>query len=216
MRARWYDPASGQFLSVDPAVAITGATYDYAGDNPTDNIDPTGLFQICGPFGIGCVNVNPVAGAEGAVNFAAGFANAATFGVFGISQPFCGAGLNASYDIGELDFGAEALAATAGAGLFGDAGDAGALGNTNPFAGPVDSPVNVVTPGGDVFDLEPGESMTGSSDSKWLQVRDDTGEPTGERLDDGHPSHADPRAQAPHIHVPGITNPDGTPWLPAK
>jgi hypothetical protein len=36
------------------------------------------------------------------------------------------------------------------------------------------------------------------------------------RLDNGHPSHADPRAQAPHIHVPGMSNPDGTPWLPAK
>jgi hypothetical protein len=67
-----------------------------------------------------------------------------------------------------------------------------------------------------VFDLESGESMTGSPDSKWLQVRGPDGEPTGERLDDGHPSHADPRAQAPHIHVPGVTNPDGTPWLPAK
>ena len=43
MQARWMDPASAQFLSVDPAVAQTGQTYSYAGDNPTDNTDPTGL-----------------------------------------------------------------------------------------------------------------------------------------------------------------------------
>jgi RHS repeat-associated protein len=43
MRARWYEPATAQFLSVDPLVAFTGATYNYAADNPTDGIDPTGL-----------------------------------------------------------------------------------------------------------------------------------------------------------------------------
>ncbi len=28
------------------------------------------------------------------------------------------------------------------------------------------------------------------------------------------PAHKDPRFQNPHGHVPGVTNPDGTPWLP--
>ena len=31
MRARSYDPATGQFLSVDPLEAITGERYSYAG-----------------------------------------------------------------------------------------------------------------------------------------------------------------------------------------
>src|SRR5580658_2644511 len=34
MRARVYDPATAQFLSVDPAEPITRAPYNYAGDNP--------------------------------------------------------------------------------------------------------------------------------------------------------------------------------------
>jgi hypothetical protein len=40
--------------------------------------------------------------------------------------------------------------------------------------------------------------------------------PTGTRIDGGHPAttHSDPRAQVPHAHVPGVKNPDGTPWLP--
>ena len=43
MQARWEDPTTGQFLSVDPLDAETGAAYSYAGDNPTDETDPTGL-----------------------------------------------------------------------------------------------------------------------------------------------------------------------------
>jgi RHS repeat-associated protein len=46
MRARWYDPATGQFLSVDPLEAQTGATYNYADDNPSDNADPSGLCSV--------------------------------------------------------------------------------------------------------------------------------------------------------------------------
>jgi RHS repeat-associated protein len=49
MRARTYDPATGQFLSVDPLKALTGAPYSYAGDNPVNYSDPSGLiFGISG------------------------------------------------------------------------------------------------------------------------------------------------------------------------
>ncbi len=89
------------------------------------------------------------------------------------------------------------------------------------------SPVNVLPSSGKTFagdtrgnviPLKPGETLTGSPNGKWLQVRNADGNPTGMRLDDGHPSttHSDPRAQVPHAHVPGITNPDGTPWLPVN
>ena len=46
MRARWYDPATGVFTSVDPAVAQTEAPYSYANDDPLDVVDPTGQFGI--------------------------------------------------------------------------------------------------------------------------------------------------------------------------
>jgi hypothetical protein len=45
MRARWYDPGSGQFLSVDPLAAETDAAYSYAGDNPIGEDDPGGLLS---------------------------------------------------------------------------------------------------------------------------------------------------------------------------
>jgi RHS repeat-associated protein len=42
MRARVYDPATAQFLSVDPLEVVTGAPYNYAGDNPLAYSDPSG------------------------------------------------------------------------------------------------------------------------------------------------------------------------------
>jgi RHS repeat-associated protein len=43
LRARVYDPATAQFLSVDPMLPVTGAPYTYAGDNPLTYGDPRGL-----------------------------------------------------------------------------------------------------------------------------------------------------------------------------
>jgi len=43
LQARYYDPSTGQFLSVDPAVSQTGEPYGYAGGNPLNAADPTGL-----------------------------------------------------------------------------------------------------------------------------------------------------------------------------
>jgi RHS repeat-associated protein len=60
LRHRVYDPATAQFLSVDPAVSVTRAPYNYGGDNPVNHGDPTGLsaegiegvpcyWPLCGP-----------------------------------------------------------------------------------------------------------------------------------------------------------------------
>jgi RHS repeat-associated protein len=43
LRARSYDPATGQFISDDPQVMETQAPYAYASDNPLSIGDPTGL-----------------------------------------------------------------------------------------------------------------------------------------------------------------------------
>lgn len=43
LRARSYDPTTGQFTTVDPAIDTTRQPYAYAGNNPVLNTDPTGL-----------------------------------------------------------------------------------------------------------------------------------------------------------------------------
>lgn len=73
-----------------------------------------------------------------------------------------------------------------------------------------------VDPYGNAIPTPVGGSITGSPDGRWIQGRDADGNPTGVRIDAGHDSHSDPRAQDPHAHVPGVANPDGTPWLPVN
>ncbi|MEP0766095.1 MAG: RHS repeat-associated core domain-containing protein [Fimbriimonadia bacterium] len=49
LRARYYDPATGVFLSRDPlavAAAWTGASHGYANASPAVFVDPTGLWSI--------------------------------------------------------------------------------------------------------------------------------------------------------------------------
>jgi RHS repeat-associated protein len=79
MKARWYDPASGRFLSADPVVrsladpqAFNG--YSYVENNPVNRVDPSGLFFLPigfeGLFGIGGLGstLNGLAGGIGAFN----------------------------------------------------------------------------------------------------------------------------------------------------
>jgi hypothetical protein len=44
MRARYYDPATEQFISRDPLAGMSGQPYVYAGANPVNAVDPTGSF----------------------------------------------------------------------------------------------------------------------------------------------------------------------------
>ena len=44
LQARYYDPTTGQFTSVDPLDALTGQPYSYAAGNPVNRTDPSGLI----------------------------------------------------------------------------------------------------------------------------------------------------------------------------
>jgi RHS repeat-associated protein len=46
MLARYYDPLTGQFLSIDPNVASTQMPFDYVGDDPVNGVDPSGALEI--------------------------------------------------------------------------------------------------------------------------------------------------------------------------
>ncbi|MGH9019566.1 MAG: hypothetical protein ACRDV0_00905 [Acidimicrobiales bacterium] len=41
---RYYDPGTDQFLSIDPAVAVTGQPYVFTNDNPQNSTDPLGTL----------------------------------------------------------------------------------------------------------------------------------------------------------------------------
>lgn len=44
LRARYYDPATQQFLTVDPLLALTEQAYNYATGSPLNATDPSGLW----------------------------------------------------------------------------------------------------------------------------------------------------------------------------
>jgi RHS repeat-associated protein len=65
LRARYYDPATGGFLTADPALQKTGIPYSYANDDPVTGSDPTGLCaflcKVAIGIGIGIVAAGVVA-----------------------------------------------------------------------------------------------------------------------------------------------------------
>jgi RHS repeat-associated protein len=66
LRARYYDPATAQFLTQDPAVEVTHEPYGYAGDNPLRFKDPTGLWfaEELGSVGIPCIPCEAAQGVQ--------------------------------------------------------------------------------------------------------------------------------------------------------
>ena len=53
LRNRYYDPATAQFLTIDPAVSQTQAPYTYTSDSPLNATDPEGLVTAPPPTGGG-------------------------------------------------------------------------------------------------------------------------------------------------------------------
>jgi RHS repeat-associated protein len=50
---RYYDPGTGTFTSIDPAVLVTGSPYGYVGGDPLNLTDPSGLCPFCAALLIG-------------------------------------------------------------------------------------------------------------------------------------------------------------------
>lgn len=59
LRARYYDPATAQFLTLDPGVGATRAPYFYAGDNPANRRDRTGQAEEGIDGCLGCLPLLP-------------------------------------------------------------------------------------------------------------------------------------------------------------
>ena len=65
LRARYYDPTTGQFITRDPLRTLTEEPYNYGGDNPVNGTDPSGTLCT-----IPIINVDPCAAAVRTVSTA--------------------------------------------------------------------------------------------------------------------------------------------------
>jgi RHS repeat-associated protein len=83
LRARYYDPATAQFMSRDPMSAVTGSPYAYVGDNPLNGSDPTGDNPRC-TLGPDCSDLGATASDAGG-SMAAQNAAATAPGAYGSS-----------------------------------------------------------------------------------------------------------------------------------
>jgi RHS repeat-associated protein len=69
VRARFYDPATGQFVSRDPALAATREAYAYASADPVNLVDPTGLDAV---IVCSAKASRPITKGDGSVEFSGG------------------------------------------------------------------------------------------------------------------------------------------------
>ena len=94
MRARVYDPATAQFLTRDPWVAITGEPYSYVADNPLTFADPTGRCSVWCVVGIVAGGVSLATGV-GEVVIGGGAVAAGVLGGISVVSAGVGAGADA-------------------------------------------------------------------------------------------------------------------------
>jgi len=70
LRARYYDPSTGNFLTRDPIVGVTRDAYGYADGDPLNIVDPSGLIGLSDLWqGVRSVATAPVSAAALAVNY---------------------------------------------------------------------------------------------------------------------------------------------------
>jgi RHS repeat-associated protein len=207
-RNRYFDQRTGRWMQEDPIGVAGGANlYGYVGDNPVTFSDPFGLCPD--PLDPAC-KIPGIAGPTGSPGFG-----------LGIGTVLTAIGTRISNYVSDVIDNAknnwrQGIVAVVGSWANEGGVAEGAQVGTNPFAGPVSERVFVGNSRGSIIPVEAGQRLTASPNSEYVQVRDAAGTPTGMRLDGPHAaaSHSDPRAQVPHAHVPGVTNSDGTPWLP--
>lgn len=216
MFARYYSANHGRFLGVDPVPGTSGVPqswnrYGYVRNNPLNRVDPDGEFAV-------------TAGA------AAYYAAAAIGAYLVMPNPGDPRKTNAEVMGESLIEGGKWAMDTAKSlveavqNKFSDSSSAGSGsegtdGNSNPYNGPVSTPVTVVDEAGNAIPVGKGEQITASPDGSFQQVRDSDGRPTGVRLDGPHKpqSHpGNPEAQRAHAHRPGVVNESGNPQLPVK
>jgi RHS repeat-associated protein len=150
LRARNYDPATGQFLSVDPLEAISGEPYGYAGDNPLNYGDSLGLLWT------------PLAGGAAGADAACG----ATFEIPGVDIGTCGAAGIAS---GAAAIGAAVGVVTAIAGEEG--GDEGEA-ELKAKEAERENCGDPATPPGSKFEWK-GKGPVGSKEGSWYDPESD-------------------------------------------
>lgn len=68
LRARWYEPGTGGFLSVDPLLSETGDSYGYGSGNPISYNDPTGLSTSNNMTNLGQMGFGLLDGATGGIS----------------------------------------------------------------------------------------------------------------------------------------------------
>lgn len=199
MQQRYYDPALGRFLSVDPVavnikVGDNFNRYWYANNSPYKNVDPDGRNTMVGTMYGGAIGGPPGAVVGAIIGTVLGVAAVVIYNE--VTDEPTDSGTAPTDNSGN---------------------QAGSSGNTNPYAGPVDAPVVVVDADGNAIPVETGEQVKGSPKGDYQQVLGTDGKPTGTRLDKGgHRNQADPKAQGPHGHRPGVTDETGNPHLPIK
>ena len=206
MQARYYDPATGRFLSVDPfapaaANVFNFGRYVYANNNPIKNTDPDGRESASlTMMGISSIEsdlnqISPATAKLGVsieTSILLGPVAGETLGMVRTAV--------AMKDNVSPDTPAPAPAPTQ---------------NTNPYQGPVSSPVVVVDKDGNAIPVQAGDQVTSSPNGDYQQVRDSNGTPTGDRLDRaGHRNQSDQKAQVPHAHRQGVSDSSGNPHLP--
>jgi RHS repeat-associated protein len=95
LRARFYDPQTGTFLSVDP-VPSAASQYAYCGNNPLLYVDPSGMSFWSSLAAVGKGFCNLVAGA------ADGIVGTFSWGHLNVGQPFGGPGMQTCYRVGQV------------------------------------------------------------------------------------------------------------------